>query len=152
MSKFSIDERKQLKNIVANLSITRLADIEIAKEIERQTGKSITTKQIYNIREQIKKDSYEWYMNLKQGKHEYIHEFKERINEIYWLQQKHHEIIKNNEHNPSIQQASLNELHKLNITLANYFDLLPDIINGSSISTTSEVKTVSRETESAITV
>jgi hypothetical protein len=59
MPKFSIDERRQLKNIVANLSITRLADIEIAKEIEKQTGKSITTKQIYNIKELIKNDSYE---------------------------------------------------------------------------------------------
>jgi hypothetical protein len=98
MSKFSIDERKQVKNIVANLSITRLENIEIAKEIERQTDKSITTKQIYNIRAQIKKDSYEWYCNLKQGKYEYLLEFRERFNEILWLQEKHYLIIKNNEH------------------------------------------------------
>jgi hypothetical protein len=138
MPKFSIDERKQLKNIVANLSITRLADSEIAKEIERQTGKSITTKQIYNVREQIKKDSFEWYRNLQQGKYEYIHEFKERINEILWLQQKHHEIVKNNENKPTVQQTSLNELHNLNITLSNYFDILPDVLNGSTISKPSQ--------------
>jgi hypothetical protein len=46
---------------------------------------------------------------------------------------KHHEIIESNKDNPSIQQASLNELHKLNITLANYFDILPDVLNGSTI-------------------
>ena len=73
---------------------------------------------------------------MREGQYQYIHEFKERINEIYWLQQKHHEIINSNKINPSIQQASLNELHKLNITLTNYCDVLPDIINGSSISTT----------------
>ena len=97
-----MDERRQL-NIVANLSLTRLSDIKIAKEIERQTGKTITTKPIYNIRQQIKKDSFEWYRNLQQGKYEYLHEFKERINEIVWLQKKHNQIINNNQHNPSIQ-------------------------------------------------
>ena len=37
-----------------------------------------------------------------------------------------------------IKQASLNELHKLNITLANYFDILPDVLNGSTISKPSQ--------------
>ena len=147
MSKFCYDERLKVKNIVANLSITRLPDSEIANEIERQTGKSISLKQIYNIRQQIKEDSYIWYRNLQQGKYEYLHEFRERINEILWLQQKHHEIIKNNQHNPQIQQTSLAELHRLNITLANYFDIAPEIINGSSIPKTSENKTTTTATE-----
>ena len=153
MPKFCYDERLQVKNIVANLSITRLPDIEIAREIERQTGKSISLKQIYNIRQQIKEDSYDWYRNLQQGKYEYLHEFRERINEILWLQSKHHEIIKNNQHNPQIQQSSLAELHKLNITLANYFDVAPELIHhDSTISkTSSETKTV-RESDSIITV
>lgn len=85
---------------------------------------------------------------MKDGQYEYIHEFKERINETLWLQQKHHDIVKDNLTNPQIQQSSLGELHKLNITLANYFDVAPDIItinhnsnqNGSYISKTSENK------------
>ena len=40
---------------------------------------------------------------------------------------KHHEIIDNNP-SPTIQQRSLEELHKLNITLANYYDVAPNII------------------------
>ena len=40
----------------------------------------------------------------------------------------------NNQHNPHIQQTSIAELHKLNITLANYFYVAPDILNASSIS------------------
>jgi hypothetical protein len=38
-----------------------------------------------------------------------------------------HEIIESNKNNPTVQQTSLAKLHKLNITLANYFDTLPDI-------------------------
>jgi hypothetical protein len=89
---------------------------------------------------------------MREGEYEYLHEFKERINEIMDLQKQHHEIIENNKHNPSIQQTSLAELHKLNITLSQYFDVAPEIINHATIPTHTEVKTVSTETEGIITV
>ena len=45
----------------------------------------------------IKKDSYQWYKTVREGQYEYIHEFKERIDEIISMQKKHHEIIEENE-------------------------------------------------------
>ncbi len=75
---------------------------------------------------------------MREGEYEYIHEFKERIDEILWLQKKHHEIIDNNP-NTSLEQSSLAELHRLNITLSNYFDVAPSII-GNTISATPETK------------
>jgi hypothetical protein len=99
---------------------------------------------LYYVRQQIKKDSYHWYKAMQQGQFEYIHEFKERIDEILWLQKKHHDIIDNNP-NPSVQQTSLAELHRLNITLSNYFDVAPDII-GHTIPAPSETKTTEPET------
>ena len=69
---------------------------------------------------------------------------KERINEILWLQKKHHDIIDTNP-NPAVQQTSLAELHRLNITLSNYFDVAPDIIIGSTISAPSESKAATAE-------
>ena len=56
---------------------------------------------LYNIRQEIKRDSYEWDKTLRQDQYAYISEFKERINEILDLQKMHHEIISRNEHNPS---------------------------------------------------
>jgi len=120
------------------LTIKRVPDAEIIDEIEKQTHKKISRQSVTKIRQHIKKDSYKWYQTLRQGHYEYIHEFKERINEIIWLQQKHHEIIQKNLSNPQIQQASLIELHKLNLTLSNYFDVAPDIIGNNSISTSSQ--------------
>ena len=61
---------------------------------------------------------------MREGEFEYIHEFKERINEILFLQKKHHEIVENNSTSPQIQQISLAELHRLSITLSNLFDAL----------------------------
>ena len=77
---------------------------------------------------------------------ESIHEFKDRINEILFLQKKHHEIIEYNSTSSQIQQTSLAELHRLSITLSNLFDAAPMIINGTiAVPTTSETKTVPTE-------
>ena len=99
------------------LSIKRIPEQEIIKAIFDQTNKTITERYLYAIKQQIKRESYHWYKTMREGEYEYIHEFKERINEILDLQKKHHQIIDNNEHNPQIQQTSLAELHRLSITL-----------------------------------
>ena len=125
-------------------SIKRIPDAEIIKGIYDQTKKTVSRKTLYNVRQQIKKDSYHWYKAMRQGQFEYIHEFKERIDEILWLQRKHHDIIDNNS-NPSVQQTSLAELHRLNITLSNYFDVAPDTIGHSTIPAPSETKTTEPE-------
>ena len=127
MSKFTADEKALLKNIVAALTIKRIPDSDIIEEIQHKTGKSISRQSIHMIRHEIRKDSYDWYCSMRQGQYEYIHEFKERIKEIVDLQRRHYKIIEENP-NATIQQTSLAELHKLNITLSNYFDVAPTIV------------------------
>ena len=135
MSKLTNGERTLIKSIVASLSIKKIFEADIIKGIYQQTNKTITRKEIWNIRERIKKESYHWYKTMREGEYEYIHEFKERIDEILSLQRKHHQIIDANEDNPQIQQTSLAEPHQLNITLSKYFYVAPSIINGISIPT-----------------
>ena len=53
-----------------------MPDDEIIKEIERQTNKSITRSGLYKIKQQIKKESYDWYKTMREGQYEYIYEFK----------------------------------------------------------------------------
>ena len=107
-----------------------MPDLEIIKVIFSQTGKTITDRYLSTIRQQIKRESYHWYKTMREGEYEYLHEFKERINEIMDLQKKAHEIIDNNKNNPAIQLNAIAELHKLNVTLSNYFDVTPSISNG----------------------
>jgi hypothetical protein len=83
---------------------------------------------------------------MREGEYEYIHEFKERISEIMDLQKRHHEIIDSDKEPTTVKQASMAELHKLNITLSNYFDIAPDII-GHTISTPSEAKATTTTSE-----
>jgi hypothetical protein len=127
-------------SLVASLTIKRIPESEILKEVYRQTNKTMTKQSLYNIRKRIKKESFRWYSQLREGEYEYIHEFRERINEIIWLQKKHHEIINSPTEPTSNKQSSLAELHRLNITLSNYFDVAPSI-GISAISAPQQSKT-----------
>jgi hypothetical protein len=89
---------------------------------------------------------------MREGQYEYIHEFKERINEILFLQKKHHQIMDDNEYNPQIQQTSLAELHRLSITLSNLYDVAPTIINAIPVPTSPETKTITTEPEPVVIV
>jgi len=147
VSKFTIEERSIVRSIVATLSIKRIPESEIIKEVERQTHKTITKRFLYYLKQSIKRDSFKWYSQLRQGEYEYIHEFKERINEIIWLQKKHHEIIDSPNESTANKQSSLAELHRLNITLSNYFDVAPSIVNGFTVSTSQPNKAENSDRE-----
>jgi alpha-galactosidase/6-phospho-beta-glucosidase family protein len=102
VSKFTNGERHLVKSLVATLSLKRIPDNEIIQIIFNQTNKTISERTLYELRQSIKKDSYEWYRSMREGQHNYIHEFKERINEIMDLQKQHHEIIESNKHDSQI--------------------------------------------------
>ena len=125
MPKFTCTERMTVKNIVAMLTIKRIPDSEIIKSIFDQTGKTTTVSNLTRIKQEIKRDSYQWYKTMREGEYEYIHEFRERINEILDLQKRHYEIADSPVIPISIKQTSLVELHKLSITLSNLFDVVP---------------------------
>lgn len=137
-SKYTLGERTLIKNIVASLAIKKTSNNEIIKEIYQKTNKTVTRKEIYNVRQRIKKDSYQWFKTLREGQYEYIKEFKERIEELLWMQVKHHNIIDKNQNNPQLQQISLAELERMNKTLSNYYEVAPGIVNGITIPATSD--------------
>ena len=151
MAKFTNGERHLVKELIAIHSLKHLSDKEIIEIIFQHTNKMITDRALYDLRQSIKRDSFQWFNTLRQDRYAYIHEYKERINEITDLQKKVHEIIDKNEHNPQIQLTAIGELHKLNITLSNYVEIIPNIIgnnsNGSTVPTNPQDKTISTETE-----
>lgn len=77
----------------------------IIKEVyQQQTPKMVNPQVIHDIKQRIKKDSYHWYNTMRVGHYEYIHEFKESIDEILRLQKKHRDII-DTKPNPEVQQC-----------------------------------------------
>ena len=71
---------------------------------------------IYNIRQQIRKDSFEWYRNLQQRKYGYVHQFKERINEILCYR-KWDTIVRNNFFVNKLNQVKKYRFPKLNVKI-----------------------------------
>jgi len=128
MGKFVASERSIVKSIVATLTIARIPDAEIIKEIKKSTGKTISKRSIVAIRRGIKKDSYKWYLTLRKSEYEFIHEVKARINEIIDLQRRLYKIIDENPNNPAVKLNAIAELHKLAITLSNMYDVVPHIL------------------------
>lgn len=128
MPKFSNAERILVKSIVASLSIKRIPEKDIISEIYNQTNKTLTQSGLFYVKKAIKKESAKWYKTMREGEYEYIHQFKERIDEIINLQKKHHEIVDSPSEPTTVKQASLIELHKLSITLSNLYDVAPTII------------------------
>ena len=88
VGKFNAEERALIKSIVAMLTIKRIPDSDIIKNVFDQTNKTISKQALNDIRNRIKRESYKWYKTMREGEYEYIHEFKERINEILDLQKK----------------------------------------------------------------
>ncbi|HJR84089.1 MAG TPA: hypothetical protein VJ772_01845 [Nitrososphaeraceae archaeon] len=131
MSKYTYSERQDVKSLVATLTIKRIPESEIRQEIYRQTGKTLSRSGLFNVKQAIKKESYYWYQRLREGNYEYIHEFSSRVKEIEDLMKRHYEIIDNNKDNPTVQQRSLEEIHKLSITLSNLYDVAPSIVGYS---------------------
>jgi hypothetical protein len=131
------------------LTIKRIPNSEIIKEVYNQTKKTISDQSLCNIRDRIKRDSYQWYKTMREGEYEYIHEFRERVNEILDLQKRHYEIADSPIVPIPIKQASLFELHKLTVTLSNLFDVAPYITSNSNVtvSAPSETKTTGSETK-----
>ena len=145
MGKFNAEERALIKSTVAMLTIKRIPDSDIIKTVFDQTNKTISKQALNGIRRRIKRESYKWYKTMREGEYEYIHEFKERINEILDLQKLHHQIIDSPTELTTVKQTSLAELHRLNITLSNYFDVAPDIIGHSTIPAPPEAKTTTTD-------
>ena len=156
MPKFTEAERILVKSIIAALPIKRIPEQDIIDEIYRQTKKTITKSGMFYIRKDIKKESYQWYKTMREGQYEFIHEFRERINEILDLQKRHYEIADSPTVPIPIKQASLFELHKLSVTLSNLFDVAPfitnSISNNATISTPSENKTTIPEATTSYVV
>ena len=143
MSKFTSAQKPIVKSIVATLMIKRIPDNEIMQEVYKQTNKTISRTGLFYIKQSIKKDSYKWYQMLREGEYEYLFEFKSRISEIVDLQRRHYKIIEDHPNSPVIQQSSLSELHRLNITLSNYFDVAPTIVNTTPVKTNQNDNSIS---------
>ena len=114
--------------------------------------KTITRTGLFYVRKAIKKESYQWYKTLREGEYEYIHEFKERINEIHLMQRSTMRSWTTRTYQLLSKPLSLNSID-YRLPSANLYDVAPTIIGvgaNATISITPETKTTQQiETSSS---
>jgi hypothetical protein len=76
VSKYTLAERELVKSKVARLTIKRIPDPE---EVYLQTNKTLSGSGLYNVRQSIKKDSFQLYKTMREGEYEFIYELYQYI-------------------------------------------------------------------------
>ena len=64
MTRFTSQEKTNIKNIVTECNVRRFTDRETLDQIKMKTGKDITSRQLSNIRSKIKGEAVEWIENI----------------------------------------------------------------------------------------
>jgi hypothetical protein len=137
--KFNKSQREYIKDIVNLYSLKRFSTEEIIQGIYEATKRKVTPVYISRIRKRIREEAAKWYQSIRDSEFEYIYQFKERIDEILWLQRKHYEIVVESK-DFSTKQTSLAELHRLNVTLSNYYDVAPAIMNERKVTKNAKIE------------
>ena len=66
-----------IQNMVCNLSIKRIPDNVIIKQVNEHASKTISKVALLNTRKRVKRDFYHGYKKLLEAEYKYVHEFKE---------------------------------------------------------------------------
>ena len=128
MSKFTKQQRQELKSLVANAMIRRLDVFETQKYIQNRLHITISHDYVYHIKMQLKKDSARELSLLQKDRDYYLkHTFFDRVAELEAQQQVLWDIVNNNKDKPEVQIKAIHELHALTMNLTNGFKNLPEI-------------------------
>jgi hypothetical protein len=128
MSKFTKQQRQELKSIVANAMIRRLDVFETQRYIQDSLHVTISPDYVYHVKMQLKRDSVKELSLLAKDRDYYLKNmFFDRVHELEAQQQVLWDIVKDNKDRPEIQIKAVHELHALTINLINGFQNLPEI-------------------------
>ena len=95
VSKYTNAEGALVKSIVGSLTIKRVPESEIIKEVYKQTNKTISRSGIYNVKQQIKRDSFKWYQTEEQEEWDFINfsSFNGIVDNLYLVNEANRETI-----------------------------------------------------------
>ena len=129
MSKFTKQQRQELKSLVANAMIRRLDVFETQKYIQDMLHVTISHDYVYHVKMQLKRDSARELSLLQKDRDYYLkNTFFDRVAELEAQQQVLWDIVNNNKDKPDIQIKAIHELHALTMNLTDEFKNLPEML------------------------
>jgi hypothetical protein len=137
MTKFTSQEKAEIKNIVKNCNVMGLTDNQTLDQIKIKTGKDITFRQLSNIKSEMKRDTLEWINNIFSTPDNYIALYIELIDTLDACQNKLVELYDSSKDKPNIQARCLKQMVSFAKTREQIYNRCVEIkSNGSSITTT----------------
>jgi hypothetical protein len=128
MSKLRMQQRQELKALVANAIVRRLTGKETCAFVFEKLGVSITEEYVRHLRMNLKHDYASELKSLQMDRDAYIKcLFWDRVNELEYLSKVLHRIIDNNDDNPDVQIKAANVLHNISSSIFTEYSNLPAI-------------------------
>ena len=127
MSKFTIEERRYLKQLVQEAIVRRFTNNEAIVHIKKEIGKNITVKQVTRIKKDIKNEASSWISSLAKTDYAYFNEYKLRIHELESNQKELWRLYYESKTNTTQKIMIQEKLAKITVYLTQLYDVLPVI-------------------------
>jgi hypothetical protein len=124
---FTFEERRTIKQFIQDAIVRRYSEHETAIYIKRNLNLDISTREIYRIKRQLRRDSHKWISELAETRDVYINQYHQRIQELeanqreLWMQY-------HSEHATISEKIKAQEvLAKITWMITQLYDVLPVI-------------------------
>ena len=135
MTKFTSQEKAEIKNIVEECNVRRLYDRETLEQIKMKTGKDITLRQLDNIRSEIKGEALDWIENIVSNPDNYMDLYRKNIDDLDYLKKELVRMYDSNKDKPNLQLRCLKEMRSIDKTREKNYNRIIEIGLNSSTTT-----------------
>jgi hypothetical protein len=135
MTKFTSQEKAEIKNIVEECNVRRLYDRETLEQIKMKTGKDITLRQLDNIRSEIKGEALDWIENIVNNPDNYMDLYRKNIDDLDYLKKGLVRMYDSNKDKPNLQLRCLKEMRSIDKTREKNYNRIIEIGLNSSTTT-----------------
>ena len=134
-TKFTSQEKAEIKNIVEECNVRRLYDRETLEQIKMKTGKDITLRQLDNIRSEIKGEALDWIENIVNNPDNYMDLYRKNIDDLDYLKKGLVRMYDSNKDKPNLQLRCLKEMRSIDKTREKNYNRIIEIGLNSSTTT-----------------
>jgi hypothetical protein len=126
--RFSQFQKDYIKQLIVECEVQRFTVTESMAYIKEKLKDEISVEHFYHMKRRIKKNLDAKLSYLHKDRTAFIDQlFFKRVSELEKLQKERWRLYRDNANNPHLQKDCLRELHQLTITLANMYDVLPQL-------------------------
>ena len=134
-------QREHVKYLIADYTLRRYSERDIAKILEEQHQIKLSKAGVRDIRVATEKTAESWYNKLRDSRYKYLATYRERIESLFRYQRVLNNIIDDPDSNDMAKIQAVSGLHRIEMDLVDLYKGIPDIgiQNDTSIANMEEI-------------